>query len=161
MQHTESLATRPLGSVIEAIASDAIAPGAGSAAAVGLALAAACARKAVVISLKHHPNDDSLTQAEKKLADVTHRALRGADVDAASFREFMLEKDAASAEELVATGKHLEQLGAALLAVLDSLECRVDLIVRGDIRAARALCSAFSEIQSENVAENEKAANRV
>src|SRR5688572_29360804 len=66
MQHTQSLPERPLGAVIEAIASDQVAPGAGSAAAVGLALAAACAGKAVAITLKHR-HDAVLMRAQNEL----------------------------------------------------------------------------------------------
>jgi hypothetical protein len=160
MRNSEGLADRSLGAVIDAIASDDVAPGAGSAAAVGLALAAACARKAVAISLRHR-HDKALVSAQHELADITHRALRGAEQDAANFRQFMHEKSGASLDELVETGKRLEQLGAALRGVLDRLEGHVHRTVEGDIGAARALCAAFSVIQSENLAENQQAAQQV
>jgi Formiminotransferase-cyclodeaminase len=160
MQHTECLAAYPLGEVIEAIASDSVAPGAGSAAAVGLALAAACAGKAVAITLKRRPEDMVLQQAREALAQTAHRALHGADEDAARFREFTLEKDAVSAQQLLDSSKRLQHVGRALLAVLDRVEERIDSAVRGDITAARALCAAFREIQSENLAENRAAAER-
>jgi Formiminotransferase-cyclodeaminase len=160
MSNTERLADRPLGAVIDAIASDDVAPGAGSAAAVGLALAAACAGKAVAISLRHR-HDATLVDAQHELADIAHRALHGAEEDAANFRQFMHEKGASSLHELVETGEGLQQLGAALLSVLDRLEGHIDRTVCGDIGAARALCSAFSVIQSGNLAENRQAAEQI
>jgi formiminotetrahydrofolate cyclodeaminase len=161
MQHTQSLAERPLGAVIEAIASDKVAPGAGSAAAVGLALAAACAGKAVAITLKHRHDDAALTRAQNELTRIAHRALHGADEDAARFRDFMHEKDTPAAQDLLESGTRLEQLGVELLSVLERLADRVDSVVANDIVAARALCTAFGEIQSENLAETREAAERL
>ena len=161
MQHLEALAERPLGGVIEAIASADVVPGAGAAAAVGLALAAACASKAVAITLRHRPDDAVLARARDALADIAHRALHGADEDAARFREFMHEKDASSAKDLLRSGERLQYLGAALLEVLEPISESIDSAVRGDITAARALCRAFGAIQSENLAENRHAADRI
>ncbi|MFL6548615.1 MAG: cyclodeaminase/cyclohydrolase family protein [Povalibacter sp.] len=154
MRHIENLADRSLGAVIEAIASDDVSPGAGSAAAVGLALAAACAGKAVAITRKHRSEDARLIRAQQELADILHRALHGADEDAAHFREFVHEKDAGSLQNLLRTGEELQQLGSALHSVLEGLEGHIDSAVEGDIKAARVLCAAFSVIQSENLAEN-------
>ncbi|HVF16637.1 MAG TPA: cyclodeaminase/cyclohydrolase family protein [Steroidobacteraceae bacterium] len=161
MQYTHPLAERPLGAVIEAIASDDVAPGAGSAAAVGLALAAACAGKAVAITLKHRNEDAVLARAQKELAAIAHRALHGADEDAARFREFMHEKDASAVQDLLETSTRLQQLGLELLAVLERIADCVDAVVSSDIAAARALCTAFGEIQSENLAETHEAAERI
>jgi formiminotetrahydrofolate cyclodeaminase len=158
MPNIEHLAERPLGKVIEAIASDAVAPGAGSAAAVGLALAAACAGKAVAITNKHRQNDRVLSRAQRILEDIAHRALHGADEDASRFRAFMHEQDRASAQDLIDSSKRLQQLGAELRTVLDELKHHVDPIVSGDMKAAQALCGAFSEIQSENLAQNRDSA---
>jgi formiminotetrahydrofolate cyclodeaminase len=160
MKDTQSLAERSLGAVIEAIASDDVAPGAGSAAAVGLALAAACAGKAVAITLKHR-HDAVLTRAQKELSSIAHRALHGADEDAARFRDFIHEKDTPAAQDLLESGTRLQQLGVELLGVLERLADRVDSVVANDIIAARALCTAFGEIQSENLAETREAAERL
>ena len=161
MHRIQSLAERPLGTVIDAIASDDVAPGAGSAAAVGLALAAACAGKAVAISLKHRPNDAVLTRAQHELATIAHGALHGADEEAMRFREFMHERDASSAQDLLDAGKRLQHRGAELLRVLERISDRIDHVVLSDIAAARALCMAFGEIQSENLAETREAAERI
>jgi hypothetical protein len=161
MQHTDNFAERPLRAVIEAIASADVAPGAGSAAAVGLALAAACAGKAVAITLKRRPDDAVLARAQNELAGIAHRALRGADEDAARFREFVHEKSASSAHSLVHLGQRLQALGAELLAVLDRLDGCIDSAVVSDIAAARALGAAFGAIQSENLEESEEAADRI
>jgi formiminotetrahydrofolate cyclodeaminase len=161
MPHSENLAERPLGRVIEAIASDDVAPGAGSAAAVGLALAAACASKAVAITSKHRQNDAVLARTREALGVIAHRALRGADEDALRFRAFMHEKDEASAQELIDSSKRLQQLGSELLAVLDELKDCVDPPLSGDLEAARALCTAFIEIQSENLEQNSDSANQL
>jgi hypothetical protein len=160
MQHIESLADRRLGAVINAIASDDVAPGAGAAAAVGLALAAACAAKAVAITLKHRPDDAVLTQARGELTQMAHRALSGADEDASRFREFIREKDTASAQDLLDSGKRLQRLGIALLGALERIADRIDPVVVGDIVAARALGTAFVQIQSENLAKSQEAAQR-
>lgn len=154
MRHNDSLADRPLGAVLEAISSDDVSPGAGAAGAVGLALAAACAGKAVAITLKHRPDDEVLTQVRKELVAIVHRALHGADEDSAHFREFMRDKDAASAAELLDSGRRLQHLGRKLFALLEQLDNRIDNSVCADVLAARALCAAFSEIQSENLREN-------
>jgi formiminotetrahydrofolate cyclodeaminase len=158
MQHSESLAERPLGIVIAAIASAEVAPGAGSAAAVGLALAAACAGKAVAISRKHRTDEAELERAQEVLAQIAQRALRGADEDASRFRAFIREQDAPSAEKLLDSTRGLQQLGLELLEVLEQLTGHIHDSVCGDITAARALCGAFIEIQSENLSENQDAA---
>jgi formiminotetrahydrofolate cyclodeaminase len=160
MQHSKSLAERPLGIVIGAIASDDVAPGAGSAAAVGLALAAACAGKAVAISRKHQTEDTELARAQDVLAQIAQRALCGADEDASRFRAFIREQDAPSAENLLESTRGLRQLGVELLEVLEGLTGHIHASVCGDITAARALCRAFIEIQSENLSENRDAAAR-
>lgn len=154
MTDNRSLSMRPLGELIAEIASDDVAPGAGSAAAIGLALAAACAGKAVAISLKHRPSDAVLAHAKQTLNAIAHRALSGADDDAKQFREFMATKQDEAARRLVESGTQLQQVGAALRDVLDAIEPSIDAPVSGDLHAARALCAAFSTIQDTNLAEN-------
>jgi Formiminotransferase-cyclodeaminase len=153
MQKNESLAQQTLSAVIEAIASDDVSPGAGSAAAVGLALATACARKAVAISEKHR-EDVVLSRARETLAEISQLALQGADEDAERFRAFMKDKNGSSAQDLVDSGERLQRLGAVFLSVLDEIESHIESSVSGDVVAARALCKAFMKIQSENLQES-------
>jgi hypothetical protein len=154
MQQNESLGRRALGAVIEAIASDDVSPGAGSAAAVGLALASACARKAVAISENHRQDDAVLSRAREALTEISLLALQGADEDAARFRAFMQQKSGSSAQDLIDSGERLQRLGAVLLSVLDEIESRIEASVSGDIAASRALCKAFMKIQSDNLEES-------
>ena len=154
MQSEQSFAARPVGAVIKDIASDRVAPGAGSAAAIGLALAAACAGKAVAISLKHRDADPVLERAQTTLAAIAERALSGADDDAKHFREFVRNKDEQAGQALIDSGTHLQRVAQALQEVLDAIESSIDAPVSGDVVAARALCKAFSDIQTMNLAEN-------
>jgi formiminotetrahydrofolate cyclodeaminase len=75
--------------LIESIASRRISPGAGSAAAVVLALGAACARKAALVSLKHRPDDERLQQAARTCESIACEALSGAEEDAREFERLM------------------------------------------------------------------------
>jgi|GEM_PF-1642897 len=157
------LAERPLGEVIGSIASELIAPGAGAAGAVALALAAACAEKAAAITLKRADErqhvDPGLRGARDRLADIRGRALRGAEVDASRFEDFVRAHDAESAERLVDSGEWLKRLAAELDRVLGELEGRVDRVVASDITAAQALRNAFAAIQRTNLDENRRAAD--
>jgi hypothetical protein len=161
MQNSDRLSHLPLAVVIDAIASDNVAPGAGSAAAVALALAAACAGKAVSVTLKKRADDVELAQAREALTRIAHQALEGAEADAHYFREFIREQDVHSAQDLLDAGKRLQHLGLVLLTVLARIEPRIDTVVQADLSAARALWAGFSEIQSENLAETRDAATRV
>ncbi len=161
MPNIDTLAAQPLGTVIDAIGSNDVAPGAGSAAAVGLALAAACANKAIAVTLKHQRDDAALMKARQTLTEIAHQALSGADEDAERFREFVRAQNSTSARKLITGGVRLQDLGYVLLDVLDELEDQVHSSVRGDITAARALGHAFSEIQHENLADNQAAAKRM
>jgi formiminotransferase-cyclodeaminase len=160
MQQGQTLADCSLGEVIEAIASDRIAPGSGSAAAVGLALAAACAGKAVAISCKHHPNS-ALARAKDLLTQIAVHALAGADEDASRFHAFIGKQDSCSAHELLDAAHRLRQLGSTLIRAIE--ECSADILpnVQADITAARALCNAFFQIETNNLIDNQRAANQV
>jgi formiminotetrahydrofolate cyclodeaminase len=160
MLHSSDLADRPLGEVIEAIGSADVSPGAGAAGAVGLALAAACARKAAAITLKHRPDDAALGKLRSELSDIVRRALRGADEDASQFETFIRERDAQSAENLLQVGAGLTRAARALTELLSDLADRVDPAVRADVTAAQALCDAFSEIETINREQNREAAIR-
>jgi len=160
MLHSSNLADRPLGEVIEAIGSADVSPGAGAAGAVGLALAAACARKAAAVTLKHRPDDAALTKVCSELSDIALGALRGADEDAAQFETFIHEADAQSAEHLLQVGARLTRTARVVTALLSDLAERVDPAVRADVAAAQALCDAFTEIETMNLEQNREAAIR-
>jgi len=152
------IADQRVAAVIEAIASGNVAPGAGSAGALALALATACTRKAVNITLRHDPHDEALARAGERLECIGAAALAGAEEDASRFAEFVREKDAPTATALVRAGERLDRLGIVLAALLDEVEPRVATAVAGDVKAARALCDAFATIQHQNLVENRQAA---
>lgn len=155
-----NLADLPLGEVIVSVASEDISPGAGAAGAVALALAAACAGKAVAITLKRRP-DDELVRARERLAGIARRAMRGAEVDATRFEDFVRTKDAETADRLIDAGEWLRRLAVDLEDALRGIEDRIDPVVASDVAAARALGSAFVAIQSRNLDENRSAADDV
>ena len=156
-----NLADRPLGEVIDSVASEDISPGAGAAGAVALALGAACAGKAVAITLKRRPDDAVLRRARDRLASISHRALRGAEIDASRFDDFVRTKDAEAAERLVDSGEWLRRLATDLDDALREIEDRIDPVVANDVTAAGALARAFVSIQSMNLDENRRAADRL
>jgi formiminotetrahydrofolate cyclodeaminase len=157
-QAERSLAERSRGEVIRAVAAAGVAPGAGAAGAITLALAGACAAKAVAVTLRHRPADAALRALAEQLADISRRALIGADEDTRRFEAFIHSKDAADASRLIRNGEALTQLAARLGELLRVVEQRVDPSVQGDASAAAALCSAFRAIASENLKENRKSA---
>jgi hypothetical protein len=156
-----NLADRTVAEVLDSVASEDISPGAGAAGAVALALAAACAGKAVSISLKRRPDDAVLLRARGRLAELGHRALRGAEADASRFEDFVRDKDAAAADRLIGIGEWLQLLADDLEEALRELEGRIDRAVLSDVTAARALGRAFVTIQSVNLDENRRAADEM
>jgi formiminotetrahydrofolate cyclodeaminase len=158
MSNDQHLAARRLGDVIDAVASNDVSPGAGTAGAVALALAAACASKAVAVTLKHRPEDSPLRQALQQLAEISRKALEGADDDANHFEDFIHDKDARAVARLIKTGKDLQSLAASLISILRQVDPLVDPSVTSDVTAAQALCQAFTSIQKENLQENRSAA---
>jgi hypothetical protein len=161
MREDQKLAKQSLGEVIEAIASNRIAPGAGSAAAVGLALAAACAGKAVAITCKHRPHDIALARTREVLSQIAVHALEGADEDALRFAEFMKEQNCSTAHQLLDATDRLRQLGSVLIHSIEQCEASIESNLCGDITAARALCSAFAQIETNNLSENQRAASHL
>jgi hypothetical protein len=120
---------------------------------VTLALAAACARKAVAISLKHQPGHALLTRAAERLDAIARRALRGADEDARQFEEFLHAKDPQAVEKLTRAEVRMLQLARELLQVMREVAGDVAPVVGGDMLAAAALCRAVLTIQAENLDE--------
>lgn len=150
-------AQRTVAAFVEALASDAVAPGSGAAAAVALALAAGCAAKAAAVTLKHRPGDQRLTELHDRLRVFAGHALTGADRDAQRFEAFQKQKSAATAAPLLRSGEQLQHSAADLQRWLDELAGQVSAVVHGDVLAARALCTACVTIHSENLKENQRA----
>jgi hypothetical protein len=148
-----SMADLRINEFVESISSDKISPGAGAAGAVALALGAACAGKAVLISLKHSPHDPSLAVALAELEKVRNFALQDADADSRAFADFIRHKSASGAIELVKTGEAMAQLIDALLTIIGDVEPHVRLSMKGDLTAAKSLAAAARAIQSTNEAE--------
>jgi Formiminotransferase-cyclodeaminase len=150
---TASLADLRTGALVELISSSEIAPGAGAAGAVTLALGAACGAKAVSVSLKHAPEDTNLSLALTRFEKLSGCALQGADTDSEAFADFVRHRSAAGARGLVETGEAMARLIDALFLMIEEVEPHVRPSTTGDLIAARALATAARTIQSVNEAE--------
>jgi hypothetical protein len=128
-------------------------PGAGAAGAVTLALAAACGAKAVAISLKHSPSDVRLTTSLARFGKLSRCALQGADADSQEFAEFLRNRTAKRAGELVDSGEAMARLIDALFSIIEDVEPHVRHTMAGDLVAAKALGTAARAIQAANEAE--------
>jgi hypothetical protein len=160
MSDTSSIGDLRVKDLIASIDSDRVAPGAGAAGAVTLALAAACAGKAIAISLKHHPAEIALQRALECCTEIARHALADADRDAEAFKSFIRARNAAAAARLVDTGEELARWIDALSAVIDGVEAQIVPGVAGDIAAARALARAARSIQARNEAEAKQETGR-
>jgi precorrin-6B methylase 2 len=150
MKEDQEIAALSVETLVANIASNRLTPGAGSAGAVSLALAAACAMKAVAISLKHHPAETHLERAADVFKNVARLALTDADRDAAAFAAFVHSHTASNAAQLVGAGEHVKWLIDTLRAALDQVEAFVEPTMSGDLLAARALADAALAIQASN-----------
>jgi formiminotetrahydrofolate cyclodeaminase len=138
--------------LIESIASRRIAPGAGSAAAVVLALGAACAQKAAGISLKHRPDDERLQQAARACEDIAREALSGADEDAREFERLLRSQDkAAAAAQLLELGRRLERRAVELLRLAATMRPLVIKPVIADLDACEAFARAAKQVEVRNL----------
>ncbi len=160
-----------VGALLAAISSDEPAPGAGAAAAVTLALGLACARKALRISRKHHPEDGLLEALDVQLAATVRTALVHGQLDAERFAALIEARQMPHSKEHEAAARTaaVERAGAALslntrqlleicndgLAQIDSATGHVDKVMTGDFVAARMLIGAARAITAENFAESE------
>ena len=158
MTDPTDLGERSVRELVQAVQSEHVSPGSGAATATVLALAAACAGKAVSVTLKHHPDQATLLRSRTELAALAEHALAGASLDAEQFAAFVRSRTPDSACRLVRAGESLRQSAAALAALLGQIEPLIDAVVVNDIRAARVLCEAFLAIETALVAENRNAA---
>jgi len=148
-----SIATLRVEDLVAHISSSDVSPGAGSAGAVVLALAAACASKAVSVSLKHRPDELELQSALASFAQIARLALNDADRDSVAFEKFIHERNAAAVGRLVCEGENLGRLIGAMVSAIDAIEARIRPNMTGDLVAARALVDAARRIQERNEAE--------
>jgi formiminotetrahydrofolate cyclodeaminase len=146
------LAESSVEALIESIASRRISPGAGSAAAVVLALGAACARKAALVSLKHRPDDERLQQAARTCESIAREALSGAEEDAREFERLMRSQDkAAAASQLLELGHRLLRRAEELLRLGASMRPLVIEPVIADLDACEAFARAAKQIEVRNL----------
>jgi hypothetical protein len=127
---------------------------------MALALAAACAGKALAISKKHRPAPENMKIAEERLKVLVRRALERADADARFFEQFTHHRDAGSAQELLEADAMSQSLAHELAGVLDEVEPTIHPVVASDIAAARTLLAAASAVEERIQAENERDAGR-
>jgi hypothetical protein len=139
--------------LLELIGSSAVSPGAGVAGAVALALAAACARKAASVSLKHRADDSELRRVQVTLEDIERDALVGGERDAEAFSGLIHERSRAAVERLICEEERLGYLIARLTFAIDAVAPRIQAAMTGDIVAAKALVSAAQRIRDSNEGE--------
>jgi formiminotetrahydrofolate cyclodeaminase len=154
-----SLADLPMSKLTELICSNSVAPGSGAAAALTLALAAACGGKAVSISLKHS-DDAELHRALDRFQELYRYALQEADDDAAAFAAWVEDRSADSIEELIESEEKMARLVNALLVTISQVEPFVRANMVGDLVAAKALARAAKTIQMTNEAETKRVRGR-
>jgi len=148
-----SLADLRIGTFVELVSSDHVAPGAGAAGALTLALAAACIAKAVSVSLKHAPDDSCLSIALPSLKKLRDCALQGADADAHAFANFVRDRSDDNARALAEAGEAIDHLMDALSLIIEEVESHIRANMAGDLVAAKALLAAVRTIQVADEAE--------
>ena len=154
MTGPRDLAQQPFVQILRDMASTQVAPGAGAAGGLCLALAAACGAKAVAISATRHPQDGRFVEPAQKLAEIMRLALVAAARDAHRFEDYTHDRSPESITCLIAAGEEFERLIKALQEVLAETDPYVDPVMKGDVRAALALCEAALVIQRGNSKES-------
>jgi len=152
----ESLAGMTIGAFLEGISSTAPSPGAGSAAGAALATGIACARKAVAMTLRHHPDEAYLVGLGAHLAGLAEQALAGAEADATIFPTFIHARGEARAdalESLIAVGENMVAIGDEARGLLLGVRTEIYPTMAGDVSAALALIAAARTIHVACVAE--------
>jgi formiminotetrahydrofolate cyclodeaminase len=134
------------------LASEAISPGAGAAGGITLALAAACAGKAVAIT-RRHQSDSRLDKLQMQLERITESALSLAELDAQQFRRQLQSDRPAAIHALLHTDYTILDTCRALDALLEEHACLIPDNMVGDWKAARVLSDACLFIQLANVRE--------
>ncbi|HWK53918.1 MAG TPA: cyclodeaminase/cyclohydrolase family protein [Hyphomicrobiales bacterium] len=88
--------------LLDALASDAMIPGAGAASGVAFALAAACAGKAVAIT-RRHEDQPALAQLQKQLTELRESGLALGEADALQFKQLLESGGPGPEEKLLRT----------------------------------------------------------
>ncbi len=148
-----SIAHLQVGELMDAIGSKQISPGAGVAGAVTLALAAACAAKAVAISMKHRPDHAGLRRSLEELQTTARFALEDADHDSEAFAAFIKIHSSRTIAQLIREGDQLARLIDVLSHVLREIEPQIEPNMSGDMMAAHVLMDAARTIQLTNSAQ--------
>lgn len=141
-----------IGEFLEALASDAVLPGAGAAGGIALALAAGCAGKAVAITRRHDANPQ-LVELQEQLARMTDEALALGHQDALQFKRQLKSDDPGAATALLRTDYTILDACQALERLLQDHRDAIADNMAGDWKAARALLHACRVIHNENVRE--------
>jgi formiminotetrahydrofolate cyclodeaminase len=144
-----------LAEFVDAVGQDRPVPGCGGAAAVALALGAACARKALIISARSHGGDAALEAAAERCRVIAEAAVQDVQRDADEFRALLkaAPADKAPLFALETDGQVYLALAAELRALLERNADKIDPRLSGDAVAALALTEAFEQIQAHNLAE--------
>lgn len=138
---------------VTALASDEAAPGAGAAGGIALALAAACASKAVAVTRAHQAADGVLAKLQTLLEHISKSALNLAEHDAVQFMQQLQSQSPVATNELLRTDYTIVDTCRALDSLLESHAHLIANNMVGDWKAARALNDACLFIQLANVRE--------
>lgn len=164
-----ALADQQIAAFLADIASTEPAPGAGSAAGVALALGLACARKAIVLTLRHHPDASALAAFGTHLDGLSDQAIAGAEADMRCFTAYIEavrrpkdDPERASGErdalaDLVAVGENLIAIGDEARRKLLEVKADVYPATINDVAAALALIAAARAVHAACVAESVRA----
>ena len=170
MSKLEDLPSWPVRRLVDSIGSTAHAPGDGAAGGVVIALAAACARKAILITLTHGPDEADLGPKAERLGRIAEAALGGATGDALAFAAliaaYQLPKDSAAAAaereaairdratETAQVGADLRALAIEVRSIAEAARPAISPIMANDITAAIVLARAGEQIQADNIRES-------
>jgi formiminotetrahydrofolate cyclodeaminase len=153
-----TLAEQSIGAFLAAAASTEPAPGAASAGAVALSLGLACARKALAMTLKHHPERGHLVGVEAHLAGLVDQALAGAEADMRCFTTYIeaarlphddaarVPAEQAALADLVAVGECLVAIGEEARGLIERVRADVIGMMANDIVTAFSLIEAARSI---------------
>lgn len=134
-----------LSELLDAIASAEPSSGAGIAAALGLALSASCAMKAVAVT-RRHTADATLEERSRQLRELRERALLSARRDEELFRKYLQERKPRDAAMLVEAAKDFQTLAREIGLAISASSANVYDSVTADMEAARTLLDASANV---------------
>lgn len=141
--------------VLEAIGSPEPSSAAGVSAGIALALATACALKAVSVTLKH--GDDALLRVHcERLREQRDRALERAREDAKFFQSYLRNHSPRDAAALVGAAEQFQHLAQEVAEEIDRLDGKVRPGLAADLQAARALHASAVAIEALVMRDNRK-----